>query len=120
MANKFHPMKQKQFATMAIAFAATTAIIGTAAATISPVEPPRSVYVRRDEATAGILYNAGVWNITDSSPSGTVVTVLVDDERTATPVDTRSGRTATDALLRTSPATILDSDLVITEARVMN
>jgi hypothetical protein len=105
-------MKRNTLAVAAIAFAATTAAIGTAVASFLPTVADVAVYVRRDEPTAGTLISAGTHTFTPTA-SGIDVLVNVNDTRTTPTNDQRKARNISDVIYKTAGATTLNSSVVI-------
>jgi hypothetical protein len=101
-------MTRTKFIIAAIAFVATVSVIGTAAASILPsAKQTVAVYVRKDEVSAVILISAGTHSITVTSSGGNTLTVQIDDRRTFIAIDTRTGRTASGVIIRTTTITVI-------------
>jgi hypothetical protein len=99
-------MKPNTFSVAVIVFAATTAIIGTAIASLLPTLAPTQVWVRRIETVAPTAPNklnlyAGTHNLTTTA-SGIDVIVSVDDTTTPGNSDTRKGRYSNDVIITTA------------------
>lgn len=107
-------MKRNTLIVAAIAFAATTAAIGSAVASLLPTVVAADVYVRKNEASAPTvsvpLIFAGNQAITPAP--GVDLTVNIDDRRTSG-ADTRKGRDNGDIVIQTATATTVNSNVVI-------
>jgi hypothetical protein len=108
-------MKRNTFAIALIAFAATTAAVGTAVASLVPSDlVVTPIYVRKTETiaptTAVPLIFAGNYDIT--TPGSNDVVVTVQDNRPGG-TNPRKGRTTADVILTTTSTTALPSSIVI-------